>query len=186
MIGREEVHWCKCTTEYIAPGMVLWSSVKGRRAQLPPCRARSASFASVVEYYAYSPRRKSHPRLHSILDNGMALHVEDIVRTIRQLRFITLVVSFEDQRVREHDVDFAHLLQAFITPSIGLDESLRQFDLPAKQSASFRLDPELLYARVPPTCLNFVLSFNGSEKTEKYGGIQDARGYCRNYPNGPL
>ena len=34
-----------------------------------------------------------------------------------------------------------------------------------------RLDPELLYARVRPTFVGLVLSFNGSAKTEKHGGF---------------
>ena len=72
--------------------------------------------------------------------------------------------------MNERDVDFAKLLQATIMPAIGLDESLRHIAPPAKHSASVRLDPEIIYARVPPTFVGFVLSFDGSAKTEKHGG----------------
>ncbi|KAE8978552.1 hypothetical protein PR002_g24690 [Phytophthora rubi] len=53
------------------------------------------------------------------------------------------------KRVRKHDVDFAQLLQATATPHIGLDESLTHLAPPSKNSATVRLDPELLYAHVP-------------------------------------
>ncbi|KAE9288168.1 hypothetical protein PR003_g25867, partial [Phytophthora rubi] len=74
------------------------------------------------------------------------------------------------KRVRERDADFAQLLQASITPSIGLDESLAHIAPPSKGSASVRMDPELLYARVPSDFVGHVLSFDGSAKTEKNGG----------------
>ncbi|KAE8980835.1 hypothetical protein PR001_g24180, partial [Phytophthora rubi] len=74
------------------------------------------------------------------------------------------------ERVRERDADFAQLLQASITPSIGLDESLVHIAPPSKGSASVRMDPELLYARVPSDFVGHVLSFDGSAKTEKNGG----------------
>ncbi|KAE8898883.1 hypothetical protein PF001_g25792 [Phytophthora fragariae] len=74
------------------------------------------------------------------------------------------------KRVRERDVDFAQLLQASITPSVGLDESLAHIAPPSKGSASVRMDPELLYARVPSDFVGHVLSFDGSAKTEKNGG----------------
>ncbi|KAE8893658.1 hypothetical protein PF003_g22077 [Phytophthora fragariae] len=74
------------------------------------------------------------------------------------------------KRVRERDADFAQLLQASITPSIGLDESLAHIAPPSKGSANVRMDPELFYARVPSDFVGHVLSFDGSAKTEKNGG----------------
>ena len=66
-------------------------------------------------------------------------------------------------------MDFAQLSQASVTPTIGLNESLRHTSTLSKHSASVRLDPELLYAHVPPTFVGFVLSFGGSAKTLKHG-----------------
>ncbi|GMF47192.1 unnamed protein product [Phytophthora fragariaefolia] len=77
------------------------------------------------------------------------------------------------KRIREHDADFAELLQATVTPHIGLDDSLSHLAPPSKNSATVRLDPELLYAHVPRDFIGHVLSFDGSAKTEKNGGYVD-------------
>ncbi|GMF20061.1 unnamed protein product [Phytophthora fragariaefolia] len=74
------------------------------------------------------------------------------------------------QRVRERDVKFAQLLQASIRAAIGLDESLKHLALPLRNSATVRIDPELLYASVSLNYEGYVLSFDGSTKTEKNGG----------------
>ncbi|GMF56566.1 unnamed protein product [Phytophthora fragariaefolia] len=74
------------------------------------------------------------------------------------------------KRIRELDADFAQLLQATVTPHIGLDESLRHLAPPSTNSGTVRLDPELLYAHVPQDVVGHVLSFDGSAKTEKNGG----------------
>ena len=100
----------------------------------------------------------------------MALHIQGVIRKSRQLRCADFTISSEDQEGERGDVNFAQLLQASITPTIGLDELLRHISPPAKHSASVRLDPEIIYARVPPTFVGFVLSFDGSAKTEKHGG----------------
>ena len=76
----------------------------------------------------------------------------------------------EIRRVSERAVDFAQMLHASITPAVGLEESLQHIVPPSKHSASMRLDPELLYARVPPVFAGFVLSFEGSAKTEENRG----------------
>ncbi|POM65049.1 Hypothetical protein PHPALM_19316, partial [Phytophthora palmivora] len=52
------------------------------------------------------------------------------------------------KRVRERDIDFVQLLQASITPHVGLDELLEHIAPPSKNSATVRLDPELLYAKL--------------------------------------
>ncbi|POM69153.1 Hypothetical protein PHPALM_14593 [Phytophthora palmivora] len=51
-------------------------------------------------------------------------------------------------RVRECDVEFVQLLQASITPHVGLDESLEHIAPPSKNSSIVRMDPELLYAKI--------------------------------------
>ena len=100
----------------------------------------------------------------------MALHIQGVIRKSRQLRCAAFTISSEDQEGERGDVNFAQLLQASITPAIGLDESLRHIAPPAKYSASVQLNPEIIYARVPPTFVGFVLSFDGSAKKEKHGG----------------
>ena len=90
------------------------------------------------------------------------------------------------KRVSDRDVDFAQMFQTSVTPTIGLDDSLRHLASPAKHSASIRLDPELLYALEPPTFVGFVLAFDGSAKIEKNGGLEVVRGYCEIRWNGPL
>ncbi|POM77310.1 LOW QUALITY PROTEIN: Hypothetical protein PHPALM_5323 [Phytophthora palmivora] len=76
------------------------------------------------------------------------------------------------KRVRERDVDFVQLLQASITPHVGLEESLEHIAPPSKNLATVRLDPELLYAKLPKHYEGYVLSFDGSAKTERNGGYR--------------
>ncbi|KAE9012336.1 hypothetical protein PR002_g14828 [Phytophthora rubi] len=74
------------------------------------------------------------------------------------------------ERVREKDCAFAQLLQAGLTSFVDLDESLASVAPPFKGSPNVRLDPHLLYARLPTSYSGHVLSFDGSAKTEKHGG----------------
>ncbi|POM76328.1 Hypothetical protein PHPALM_6441 [Phytophthora palmivora] len=74
------------------------------------------------------------------------------------------------QRVKERDCLLAQLLQAGLTSFVDLDDSLAQVAPPTKGSPSIRMDPNLLYARLPRFYQGFVLSFDGSAKTEKHGG----------------
>ncbi|POM62867.1 hypothetical protein PHPALM_27912 [Phytophthora palmivora] len=61
------------------------------------------------------------------------------------------------------------LLQAGLTSFVDLDDSLAQVALPTKGSPSISIDQNLLYARLPRLYRGFVLSFDGSAKTEKHG-----------------
>ncbi|POM64968.1 Hypothetical protein PHPALM_19426, partial [Phytophthora palmivora] len=72
------------------------------------------------------------------------------------------------QRVKERDCAFAQLLQAGLTSFVDLDDSLAQVAPPTKGSPRIRMDPNLLYARLPRSYKGFVLSFDGSAKTEKH------------------
>ncbi|POM74723.1 LOW QUALITY PROTEIN: Hypothetical protein PHPALM_8276 [Phytophthora palmivora] len=74
------------------------------------------------------------------------------------------------QRVKERDCSFAQLLQAGLTSFVDLDDSLAQVAPPTKGSPSIRMDPNLLYARLPRSYQGFVLPFDGQAKTEKHGG----------------
>ncbi|POM73445.1 Reverse transcriptase [Phytophthora palmivora] len=90
----------------------------------------------------------------------------------RAVSFAVLLSPYhlKTKRVRERDVDFVQLLQASITPHVGLDESLEHITPPSKNSATVRLDPELLYTKLPRHYKGYVLSFDGSANTEKNGG----------------
>ncbi|GMF39309.1 unnamed protein product [Phytophthora fragariaefolia] len=137
----------------------------------------------------YHPAEKEVLALLHILKGGHTLFAEKTLHDYT--RFSTLewvftskslygrAVSFavllspyhlKVKRIREHDADFTQLLQATVTPHIGLDESLSHLVSPKKNSATVRLDPELLYAHVPRDFVGHVLSFDGSPKTEKNGG----------------
>ncbi|KAE8885407.1 hypothetical protein PF003_g30742 [Phytophthora fragariae] len=74
------------------------------------------------------------------------------------------------QRVKESDCAFIQLLQSTVTSFVNIDESLEFIAPPTKGSPTTRLDPNLLYARLPTTHTGLVVSFDGSAKTEKYGG----------------
>ncbi|GMF21128.1 unnamed protein product [Phytophthora fragariaefolia] len=102
----------------------------------------------------------------------MAANAELPFPTTKKVSFAVLLSPhhLKVQRVREWDVEFAQLLQASITPAIGLDETLKHLAPPSKNSATVRMDPELLYARVPTDYDGYVLSFDGSAETEKNGG----------------
>ncbi|POM81334.1 Hypothetical protein PHPALM_718, partial [Phytophthora palmivora] len=73
----------------------------------------------------------------------------------RAVNFAVLLSPYhlKIKRVRERDVDFVRLLQASITPHVGLDETLEHIAPPSKNSAT-----------------GHVLAFGGSAKTEKNGG----------------
>ncbi|OWZ11021.1 hypothetical protein PHMEG_00016014 [Phytophthora megakarya] len=73
-------------------------------------------------------------------------------------------------RVNEKDYAFAQLLQAGLTSFVDLEDSLATVTPPTKGSSTVRMDPQLLYARLPRSYYGFVLLFDGSAKTEKYGG----------------
>ena len=73
--------------------------------------------------------------------------------------------------VGERDVDFLQLLQASITPTVGLDESLAHIAPCPTPRTIVRLDPELLYALVSQEFSGFVMSFDGSAKTTTHGGF---------------
>ncbi|OWZ03541.1 hypothetical protein PHMEG_00024713 [Phytophthora megakarya] len=73
-------------------------------------------------------------------------------------------------RVKEKDCSFAQLLQAGLASFVDLEDSLATVTPPTKGSSTVRMDPQLLYARLHRTYSGLVVSFDGSAKTEKYGG----------------
>ncbi|GMF58203.1 unnamed protein product [Phytophthora fragariaefolia] len=74
------------------------------------------------------------------------------------------------KRVRERDIEFAKLLQSSITPFVSLDEAVAPLAPPSKGSAAVQMAPHLLYASITRDYDSYVLSFDGSAKTEKHGG----------------
>ncbi|KAJ8556784.1 hypothetical protein ON010_g9179 [Phytophthora cinnamomi] len=142
------------------PRSVLWARALGERTRLSSRRDGSVGFAAPTEDLSYSPRREDPPCLHEIVYPGVGLPIEI-------------------KRVSKKDADFAQLLQATVKPHIGLDDSLSHLAPPSKNSATVRLDPELLYAHVLSTFEGHVLSFDGSAKTAKNGGNGSCYGAYR-------
>ncbi|OWY98140.1 hypothetical protein PHMEG_00031164 [Phytophthora megakarya] len=87
----------------------------------------------------------------------------------RAVQFAVLLSQWqlEVQRVWQKDYVFTQLLQSTITNFVDLDDSLALVAPTTKGSPSTRLDPSLLYAQVPHDCEGFVVSFDGSAKSEK-------------------
>ncbi|OWY92559.1 LOW QUALITY PROTEIN: hypothetical protein PHMEG_00038394 [Phytophthora megakarya] len=72
--------------------------------------------------------------------------------------------------VKEKDCAFSQILQAGLTSFVDLEDSLATVTPPTKGSSTVRMDPQLLYARLPKPYRGFVVSFDGAAKTNKYGG----------------
>ncbi|OWY92180.1 hypothetical protein PHMEG_00038922, partial [Phytophthora megakarya] len=102
----------------------------------------------------------------------------------RAVQFAVLLSPWqlEVQRVRENDCVFTQLLQSTITNFVDLDDSLALVAPPTKGSPSTRLDPSLLYAQLPHAYEGFVVSFDGSAKTEKNGGYGSCSWIVWNLP----
>ena len=113
----------------------------------------------------------------------MALHVQLIIRNGRQFAGSLSPYYLKIEKVGERDVDFAQLLQAFVTPSIVLDELLQNITPPVKHSASVRLDPDLLYARVSPTVVGLYYRLTALRRHKSTEVLAVARGYCGNCRN---
>ncbi|GMG18533.1 unnamed protein product [Phytophthora fragariaefolia] len=79
-------------------------------------------------------------------------------------------LDLQVQRVKEKDCAFTQLLHATVTNFVDLDEALAPVAPPKQGSPTTRLDPSLLYARIPISHACFVVSFDGSAKTTKFGG----------------
>ncbi|KAI9994780.1 hypothetical protein PInf_011611 [Phytophthora infestans] len=63
------------------------------------------------------------------------------------------------------------------------NESLKYLAPPFKNSATVRMSPALLYARIPADFAGCVLSFDGSAKTAKYGGYGSCSWILWRLPN---
>ncbi|OWZ01709.1 LOW QUALITY PROTEIN: hypothetical protein PHMEG_00026851 [Phytophthora megakarya] len=85
-------------------------------------------------------------------------------------RTIHVYTRFSTLEVKEKDCAFAQLLQAGLTCFVDLKDSLATVTPLTKGSSTVRMDPQSLYARLPQSYSGLVVSFDGSAKTEKYGG----------------
>ncbi|OWZ00157.1 hypothetical protein PHMEG_00028720 [Phytophthora megakarya] len=89
---------------------------------------------------------------------GKTLHVNT--------RYSTLAWVHKSKSLFGRAVQFA----STITNFVDLDESLALVAPPTKGSPNTRMDPSLLYAKLPHDYDGLVVSFDGSAKTEKNGG----------------
>ncbi|OWY99792.1 LOW QUALITY PROTEIN: hypothetical protein PHMEG_00029148 [Phytophthora megakarya] len=74
------------------------------------------------------------------------------------------------QRIKEKDCAFTRLIQSTVTSFVDIDDSLELVAPPQKGSPTARIDPQLLYTKLPLDYSGLVVSFDGSAKTEKNGG----------------
>ncbi|OWZ15821.1 hypothetical protein PHMEG_00010468 [Phytophthora megakarya] len=74
------------------------------------------------------------------------------------------------QWIKEKDCAFTRLLQSTVTNFVDIDDSLKLIAPPQKGSPTARIDPQLLYAKLPLDYSGLVVSFDCSAKTEKNGG----------------
>ena len=136
----------------------------------------------MAEDFANSSRRKGHPRLHSILDDKMALPVQGVVGKSRQFRCITLPVSSEDQE--------GELTRCEFRPFVA---SVRHADYMSLRVVSiYCLTRQTLgecstgYGDSLCACVynvfGFVVSFDGSAKTEKHGCFGSISWILRKFP----
>ncbi|KAG6943190.1 hypothetical protein JG688_00017734, partial [Phytophthora aleatoria] len=65
-------------------------------------------------------------------------------------------------------VSVAHV--SSVTNSVDLQESLPPLAAQSKYVPTVRTNPSLIYAKLPRDYRGFVMSFDGSAKTGKYGG----------------
>ncbi|OWZ02348.1 hypothetical protein PHMEG_00026102 [Phytophthora megakarya] len=99
---------------------------------------------------------------------GRTLHVYTRFST---LEWITKSKSlFGRARIKEKDCAFTRLLQSTVTNFVDIDDSLELVAPPQKGSPTARIDPQLLYAKLPLDYSGLVVSFDVSAKTEKNGG----------------
>ncbi|OWZ15480.1 LOW QUALITY PROTEIN: hypothetical protein PHMEG_00010862 [Phytophthora megakarya] len=89
-------------------------------------------------------------------------------------------------RVKEKDCAFAQLLQARLTSFVDLENSLSTVTSLSKGTPTVRLDPQVLYARLTRSHQGFVVSFDGSAKTEKYGGYGGCSWILWRLPEWPI
>ncbi|OWZ02529.1 hypothetical protein PHMEG_00025898 [Phytophthora megakarya] len=82
------------------------------------------------------------------------------------------------QRIKEKECAFTRLLQSTVTNFVDIDDSLELVSPLQKGSPTARIDPQLLYAKLPLDYSGFVVSLDMSAKTEKNGGYGSCAWVC--------
>ena len=90
---------------------------------------------------------------------------------VRAVSFAVLLSPYhlKVERFSECDVEFLQLLQASITPTVGLDELLSHIAPCSNYGTVIRLDTELYYAQVPTESSGFNTFLALSSKTAENG-----------------
>ncbi|OWZ23826.1 LOW QUALITY PROTEIN: hypothetical protein PHMEG_0001236 [Phytophthora megakarya] len=105
--------------------------------------------------------------IHKIFYPGMARQVKTTARTSRQWAVLLSPWNLIIQRVKEKECEFTKLLQFTMPNFVDIDETLAPMAPPPKGSATARIDPVLLYAKLQKYYCGYVVSFDGSVKTAK-------------------
>ncbi|OWZ01979.1 hypothetical protein PHMEG_00026541 [Phytophthora megakarya] len=74
------------------------------------------------------------------------------------------------QRIKENECAFTRLLPSTVTNFVDIDDSLELVAPPQKGSPTARINPQLLYTKLPLDDSGLVVYFDGSAKTEKNEG----------------
>ncbi|GMF49097.1 unnamed protein product [Phytophthora fragariaefolia] len=80
-------------------------------------------------------------------------------------------------RVTEDDSAFAQLLHSTITNFVGLDKALQRVAPPSKWTPMVRMDPELLYARLPTTIEVSFCHSTARPKHRSMEGMEAVHGF---------
>ncbi|OWZ22049.1 hypothetical protein PHMEG_0003315 [Phytophthora megakarya] len=73
------------------------------------------------------------------------------------------------ERVKKSVCVFTRLLQSTVTTFVGIDETFASISPPSRGSATARIDPALLYAKLEKDYCGYVVSLDSSTKTKKSG-----------------
>ncbi|GMF35750.1 unnamed protein product [Phytophthora fragariaefolia] len=114
----------------------------------------------VLEDYAHEPAFL--PDLTDVVSTRLDYSADNVVCSTHSAEQISRLV--EMHRSREWTM-------VSITPVVELDETLKQLSPLSQSSARVWIDPQLLYAAVPPGYHDHVLSFHGSVTTTRNGGF---------------
>ncbi|GMG17810.1 unnamed protein product [Phytophthora fragariaefolia] len=101
------------------------------------------------------------PDLTDVVPTRLDYSADNVVYSAHSAEQISRLVEMHRSRERA---------MVSITPVVELDKTLKQLSPLSRSSARVWIDPQLLYAAVPPGYHDHVLSFHGSVTTTKNGG----------------
>ncbi|OWY93190.1 hypothetical protein PHMEG_00037501, partial [Phytophthora megakarya] len=114
----------------------------------------------------YTQLGPHHSCVHTIFNIEVGTHIEVSVRTYDPIRCDAVSVTPGSHQGQRKGLRFRPALVSWTNEFY----SLTTVTPPTKGSSTVRMDPQLLYARLPQSYSGLVVSFDGSAKTEKYGG----------------